>query len=166
MATAQRPPAFPPLPAVGQPDAYYAKQAQAADQSGDVHVQHVARVGRYVTAGLDPAKHWADKRSCFCHALQYHCRPPHDLADDVPTIEYYRKLADFVRQHASREAVRVAHAAHGTLTRRLQAGEPRAKLEEAAELFFPELVGHCHGAPDWLTPEAYEQIRAIEDQWV
>ena len=61
---------LPPLPEIGHPEAYYAKQVHLADRVGDRHAHEAYKVGQYVTLALDPHLSWEEKLKYFRHALK------------------------------------------------------------------------------------------------
>src|SRR5256885_4079759 len=74
---------FPPLPEIGHPETYYAKQVHRADKRGDQHAHEAYKVGQYITLGLNPYLPWPDKLKYFRHALARHCNPPPYPDDEV-----------------------------------------------------------------------------------
>jgi hypothetical protein len=153
---------FPPLPQIGHPEAYYAKQVHIADRNSDRHSHEANKVGQYVTLALDPHLTWDEKLKYFRHALKRHCVPPPLPDDDV--WMFYRSLADLVRQYAGQEALRLASTEDDLYAARISMGQTREKIEDEAEEFFQKLVpGEC---PDWFNEEDYAQLRLIRDQWI
>ena len=153
---------FPPLPEIGHPEGYYARLAHKADKSGDRHLHEAAKVGQYVTLGMDPRLEWPEKLKYFNHALRRHCVPPPLPDDDV--WMFYRSLADLVRRYAGQEALRLASTEDDLYAARLSMGQTRDKIENEAEEFFAKLVPpEC---PDWLNEEDYAQLKLIRDQWI
>jgi len=164
MATAHEAKQFHPLPVIGYPEAYYAKHIKDADSHGDKVAHEAYKVGQYITLGLDPAKKWPEKFKYFCHALRHHTAAP--AGSDEQTKQYFGRLADLVRRHAGHEAVRLARHESDTYNVRKHAGVAVADLEEEAEVFFTDLLGHGHDCPDWCTKEAWDQLTHIRDQWI
>src|SRR5688572_2179665 len=80
---------FPALPPIGKHESFYAKLAHEADRMGDIHLHEAAKVGQYLTLGLDPMLSWEEKLKYFRHALKRHCSPPPFPDDEV--WMYYRK---------------------------------------------------------------------------
>jgi hypothetical protein len=153
---------FPPLPQIGHPEAYYAREVHRADRAGNRHAHEANKVGQYITLALDPHLSWDEKLKYFRHALKRHCVPP-PLPDDVVWF-FYGGLADLVRQHAGREALRLASTEDDLYAARLSMGQTRERIEEEAETFFQTLVpSHC---PDWFNEEDYAQLKLIRDQWI
>ena len=153
-----------PLPVIGYPEAYYAKHIHQADQAGDKIGHEAYKVGQYITCGLEPNRKWVEKLKYFCHALKHHTTPP--AGADEPTKEYFHKLSDMVRRHAGHEALRLARHENDTYSVRLHAGTAREALEEEAEVFFSQLLGHAHACPEWCTKEVWQQITHIRDHWI
>jgi hypothetical protein len=153
---------FPPLPQIGQPESYYARQAHQAERVGDRHAKEASKVGQYVTLAVDPRLSWDEKLKYFNHALKRHCVPPPLPDDDV--WMFYRSLADLVRRYAGQEALRLASQEDDLYAARLAMGQTREKIENEAEEFFAKLVpSEC---PDWLNEEDYSQLKLIRDQWI
>lgn len=164
MPITQRPGYFHPLPVIGHPEAFYAKHAKEAEAAGNTHARAAHKVGQYVTLGLDRNLPIDRKLRDFCHALSHYCTAPPDADESLKV--FYGKLRDLVRRHAGQEALRLAREKHDEFRRRLAKGESRDSLTDEAELFFPKLLGHCHESPDWMSKEAWQQIRLLENQWV
>src|ERR1700722_5642427 len=99
---------FPPPPAIGMPEGHYAALAKQADRNGDLFGKEAAKVGQYVTLGLDAHLDWSSKRRYFEHALRRHCAPP-PLPDEEVWL-FYQNLSDLVRKFAGQEALRLASA--------------------------------------------------------
>jgi hypothetical protein len=138
---------FPPLPQIGHPEAYYAKQVHLADRKGDRHAHEANKVGQYVTLALDPHLTWDEKLKYFRHALKRHCVPPPLPDDDV--WMFYRSLA------STEDDLYAA---------RISMGQTREKIEDEAEEFFARIIpSEC---PDWFNEEDYAQLRLIRDQWI
>jgi hypothetical protein len=153
---------LPPLPEIGHPEAYYAKQVHLADKIGDRHGHEAYKVGQYVTLALDPHLSWEEKLKYFKHALKRHCVPPPLPDDDV--WMFYRGLADLVRQHAGQEALRLASIEDDLYAARLAMGQTRENIENDAESFFQRLCPpEC---PEWFNEEDYGQLKLIRDQWI
>ena len=155
---------FHPLPVIGHPHAYYEKHIRQAEQLGDVHARASHKVGLHVTDALDPALSWDRKLAHFRHALEKYCVAP--AGADAALQAFYQKLGDVVRRYASQEAIRLVRQQHERYTHRLHGGTSRDELADEADLFFPGFVGHGHDCPGWFTPNAWEQIRQIEGQWI
>ena len=164
MATAQRTGYFHPLPVIGHPETFYAKHAKEAEASGDQHARASHKVGQYVTLGLDHHKPWEQRLAAFRHALKHYCSAPPD--GDEALKSFYHKLCELVKRHCGHEAMVMARKKNDEFNIRLAAGVPREELTEEAETFFPQLLGHSHGCPDWMNEDAYRQVRHIEDRWV
>ena len=164
MATAHEAKQFHPLPVIGYPEAYYAKHIKDADSHGDKIAHEAYKVGQYVTLGLDPAKKWSEKMKYFCHALRHHTVPP--AGADQQTKAYFGRLSDMVRRYAGHEALRLAKHENDSYSLRMHAGTPRGDIEEEAEVFFSDLLGHGHDCPDWCTKDDWNKITAIRDHWI
>jgi hypothetical protein len=154
---------FHPLPVIGHAEAWYEKHIQQADQAGDRHAKASHKVGQYVTAALSPAMPWAEKLKRFEHCLHKYCLSPHDADDGLRA--FYHKLGDLVRRHAGQEAMQIARRRNEEFHRRQKTGEPRDSIEDDAETFFFDLLGHA-GRPDWCSHEAWSQLTAWRDHWV
>lgn len=163
-AHSQQSHSFHPLPVIGHPKAWYERHVKAAEQHGDVHARASHKVGIHITEALDPAMPWAEKLRHFCHALTHHCVAPPDADESLKA--FYHKLGDIVRRYASQEAVRLVRQQHERYFKRLRNGASRDELADEADGFFPAFVGHTHDCPDWYTPEAFNQIRQIESEWI
>jgi hypothetical protein len=159
---AVQPRQFPPLPEIGLPESYYAKQVHLADRIGDRHAHEANKVGQYVTLAMDPHLSWEEKLKYFRHALKRHCVPPPLPDDDV--WMFYRNLADLVRQYAGMEALRLTSTEDDLYAARLGMGQTREKIEEEAEEFFGRIIPpQC---PEWFNEEDYAQLKLIRDQWI
>jgi hypothetical protein len=44
---------LPPLPEVGRPESYYAREVHRADKRGDVHTRESFKVAQYITLAMD-----------------------------------------------------------------------------------------------------------------
>src|SRR3954471_1896079 len=142
---------LPPLPQIGHPESYYAKQVHLADRVGDKHGHEAYKVGQYVTLALDPHLSWEEKLKYFRHALKRHCAPPPLPDDDV--WMFYRSLADLVRPYAGQEARRLMSTEDDLCAARLAMGQTRDKIEEEAGHFCARIVPpEC---PDWFNEEDY-----------
>jgi hypothetical protein len=153
-----------PLPVIGYPEAYYAKHIHDADTAGDRVGHEAYKVGQYITCGLEPSRKWVEKMKYFCHALHHHTAAP--AGADEPTQHYFGKLAEMVRKYAGHEALRLAKHENDSYSLRLHSGTPRATIEEEAEVFFADLLGHGGECPDWCTKEIWEKITHIRDHWI
>jgi hypothetical protein len=162
-AVALRTGAFHPMPVIGHPPAFYERHIKQAEAAGDVHARASQKVGQYVTEGIDPKLPWEHKLKCFKHALKHHSVAP-EGADELLTA-FYKKLGEVVRRHAGTEALHAAQKFHIDAMKRLNAGTPRATIEDEADEFFTLLLGH-ERTPDWCSRELAEQIARIRDQWV
>ena len=154
---------LPPMPEIGHTESYYARLARMADEKNLLHAREAAKVGQYVTLALNPDLDWDSKRRYFRHALRRHCTPPpvsHDLV-----AGFYDRLAALVREHAGREALRLASAQDDIYAHRLATGEPHEKLTAEAKEFFDHFMGEEDRCPSWLTQEDWDQLKLIRMQW-
>ena len=154
---------FHPLPVIGHAEAFYLKHVKEAEAAGDRHARASHKVGQHVTAALDVKMSWEQKHKRFARALEHYCIIPGDAGPALHA--FYTKLAELVRRHAGQEALRLARKQHEAYSQRVKAGESREAVEEDAEKFFFDLLGHA-GCPNWCTPEAWQQITAWRDHWV
>ena len=155
--------AFPPLPEIGHPEAYYAKMVHRADKLGDTYAHEAYKVGQYVTLAMQPNLTWEQKLKYLQHALKRHCVPPPFPDDNV--WMFYRQLADLVRQYAGQEALRLACKEDDLYAARLGMGQVRDHIAEDAEMFFKRLVpwDHC---PEFYNEDDFKQLVMIRDQWI
>jgi hypothetical protein len=161
MVTQQRP--LPPMPEIGHPESYYSRAAHEAQKRGDTHAHEAAKVGQYVTLAMDPRLLWEDKLRYFRHALNRHCVPPRIPDDAVWT--FYKDLQNLVRDHAGREALRIASAEDDLYAAYTSVGQEREKIEAKAEEFFGRLIT-TEQCPDWFHDEDFAQLKLIRDQWI
>jgi hypothetical protein len=155
---------FHPLPVIGHAEAFYLKHIEQAEAAGDKHAKAGHKVGQYVTAALNPKMALEDKMKRFFHCLDKYCVAPPTA--DESLRNFYQKLGDLVRRHAGQEALAAARKRHEEFTRRAKANEDRGAIEDDAEKFFFDLLGHGHGCPNWCSHEAYNVIITWRDQWV
>ena len=155
---------FHPLPVIGHPEAWYAKHIAQAEQAGEQHARASYKVGLHVTQALVPGMPWEEKFRHFRHAIKHYCQPPEGAGEAIKV--FYAKLAEVVRRYAGQEAVKVVRQQHEQYVRKLKSGVSRDEIANEAELFFPPFIGHGHGPPEWLSPDAWNQIRNIEANWV
>ena len=154
---------FPPLPEIGHPETYYAKQVHRADKRGDQHGHEAYKVGQYVTLGLNPYLPWPDKLKYFRHALARHCNPPPYPDDEV--WMFYRSLADLVRHHCGAEALRLISQEDDVYAKRIEMGHSREVIEAEAEAFFRKFISDDN-CPDWFNHEDYDTMKMIRNQWI
>lgn len=154
---------FHPMPVIGYPASFYDKHVKQAEAAGDRHAKAAHKVGQYVTAALDPQMSWDEKLRRYCHALERYCKPPENA--DEGLTSFYHKLGDVVRRHAGQEAMHSARQHHQEYLKRLKAGEPREAIEEDAEAYFFDLLGHAQ-CPNWCSRDAWNQITEWRDYWV
>jgi hypothetical protein len=158
------PEVFPRMPEIGHPESYYARLARQAERDADPHQREAAKVGQYLTLALDANLSWQQKLRYYRHALNRHCVPPH-LANDL-CWTFYREMADLIREHAGREALRLASAEDDLYAARLNMGQDREKIAIEAEGFFANLMGGFGECPEWFSHEDFEQLKLLRDQWV
>jgi hypothetical protein len=154
---------FHPLPVIGHAPAWYERHIKQAEASGDVHARAAHKVGQYVTEGIDPKLPWEHKLKCFKHALKHHCHAP--AGSDETLVVFYGKLSELVRRNAGNEALHQAQRFHQDALVRVNAGTPRAEIEDEADTFFASLLGH-ERQPEWCTKDHADQIARILQQWV
>jgi hypothetical protein len=163
MATAfQQAGSFHPLPVIGHPATWYEKHIKQADAAGDVHARASHKVGQYVTEAIDPKVPWEHKLKCFKHALKHHCCAPEGADEHLQS--FYKKLGDLVRRHAGQEALHAAQRFHTGAMKRVGTGESKAVLEDEADDFFLNLLGH-ERTPEWCSREAADQIARLRQHW-
>jgi hypothetical protein len=154
---------LPPLPEIGHPESYYAKQVHRADKRADVHAHEAYKVGQYITLGKNPYLSWPEKLKYFRHALARHCNPPPYPDDQI--WMFYRSLADLVRQHCGEEALRIISAEDDTYAKRMKLGQTRDAVEDEAEAFFKKFI-LSEACPDWFNQEDFEAMKIIRNQWI
>ena len=155
---------LPPLPEIGHPESYYAKQVHRADRIGNPHAREAHKVAQHVTLGIDPRLEWEKKLRYFRHALRAHCTAPAVSRDEVWL--FYAQLANLVRQHAGVEALRLASREDDRWARMVRLGAPRQTLQAEASTFFRRLLGDRDERPEYLNQEDWEQLRILRNQWV
>lgn len=151
------------MPELGHSETYYLEMAKAADRIHSVHAREAAKVGQYVTLGMgdvDPST----KMKYFHHALRRHCIPP-PVSDDI-VDGFYERLSDFVREHAGREALRVASVEDDRYALRVRDGESREKIVLEARRFFDKVMGSQDWCPEIFKEDDWEQLKLIRAQWV
>jgi hypothetical protein len=155
---------LPPLPEIGHPESFYAREVQQAERRGDPHAREALKVGQYVTLAMDPALNWSQKLRYFQHALRRHCNPP-PLPDEEVWL-FYRSLAHLVREYAGREALRLASAEDDAYARWMGLGGSRERICQQARQFFGEIMGDGDRCPDHFTEDDWAQLRLLRNQWV
>lgn len=155
---------MPDVPPVGLEESHYTHLARQAERMNDTLARDAAKVGQYVTLALNDEWPWPKKRRSFDHCLRRHCRAPAYADNDV--WQFYRKLADVVREHAGAEALRLASAEDDRYEFRRRHGDPRADIKADAAEFFGELLCCGDDVPKWFSPDDFRQIRMIRSQWV
>ncbi|HSU66846.1 MAG TPA: hypothetical protein VLJ39_08245 [Tepidisphaeraceae bacterium] len=163
MAITHSPRHFHPLPVIGHPEEWYKKHIEQAEAAGESLARCSFKVGQYVTLALQPRRTWEEKAKHFHHALKHHCVPPHDA--DAETVAFCQKLHAVVVRYASQEALRLARDEHTGYSMRLEMGVTKDVLADEADIFFPRLLGHG-GRPEFLSEEAYQQIKSLRDHWI
>jgi len=152
----------PPLPPIGEPEQFYVKMVRNADHERDALARDAFKVGQYITLGLNPTFPWEEKLRYFRHALERHCKPPPFPDDDVWL--FYRELANLVRIHAGRDALKIASHHDDIYAQHAARGTPRAQIEAHAEALFVKLIPADR--PDWFKEEDYNWLKLIRDQWL
>jgi hypothetical protein len=161
---AQPGPVVPRMPRVGLPEKLYLKAAKEATDRGDDLTHEAAKVGQYLTLALaDPDADWPHVVKMFRHALKRHCRPP-EHADEV-TRAWFKKLADHVRKHAGREALRRAAEQDECYETRLNLGQTEDEIAEDAEEFFNDICPHCETCPGLYLEDDWRQLKIFRDRW-
>jgi len=155
---------FPPMPQLGQGEAYYTNLVRQAAHAHQVHAREAAKVGQYVTLGLQEDTDPASKMKFFRHAIRKHCVPP--PISDVAVEGFYERLSDFVRLHAGREALRMASIEDERYAMRERDGESRGKLVAEARVFFEKLLGPDSLRSDLYTDEDWQQLKIVRHQWL
>ncbi len=155
---------LPDLPEIGQPESYYARKVHEADRTGDTNLREAHKVGQYVTLAMDPALSWEQKLKYFIHALRRHCNPP--PVPDEATWVFYRDLAELIRSHCGKEALRLAMYEDDLYDQRQKLGVRREQIECEAELFFARLLGSSNKCPEYFDEEDWQQLKMIRDQWI
>jgi hypothetical protein len=153
---------LPSLPEIGHPESYYSRKCHEAERAGDVHKREAYKVGQYVTLAVDPHLEWEGKLKYFKHAIKRHCVPP--PLPDEPVWLFYRSLANLVREHAGREALRMASTEDDLYAARISMGQTREKIEDEAEEFFARIIPA--EMAEWFNEEDYNQLKLIRDQWI
>lgn len=154
---------LPRLPEMGRSEPYYASLARRAREQNDPHLRAAAKVGQYIAIANDPALTWPQKLEHYRHALQRHCAPP--PWPDEQTWLFYSGLANLIRQHAGRVALRLASSEDDLFAARLAMGQVREKIEDDAETFFAMLIPSA-GCPEWFNEDDYETLKLIRNQWI
>jgi hypothetical protein len=155
---------FPPMPTLGQSEAFYKELVRQAEHAHQVHAREAAKVGQYVTLGLQEDTDPASKMKFFRHAMRKHCVPP--PISDVAVEGFYERLGEFVKLHAGREALRVASNEDERFAMRERDGEGREKLVVEARVFFEKLLGPDSVRSDLFGDEDWRQLKIIRHQWL
>ena len=159
----QQPLEIPPMPPIGHPESYYARQIHRADKYGQTHIRESLKVGQYVTLGIDPHLRWEQKRRYFEHAIRRHCCPP-PLAPEYLWL-FYMQLKDMVKQYAGQEAMKICSREDDRLAERVRLGESRARISEDARAFFRQLMGEGK-KPDYFSEDDWHQLAVLRDNWL
>jgi hypothetical protein len=154
---------IPRIPPLGRDERYYARGARHAERDEDVYLRCAHKTVQYITLALNPTLEWEEKLKYFHHALERHCVPP-PYPDDA-TWMFFRTLADLVRQHAGREALRLASREDDFFAARLAIGQRREVIEEEAERLFTRLVPQ-EQCPDYFNEEDFLQLKILRNQWI
>jgi hypothetical protein len=155
--------ALPSMPPIGQPEGFYSRLIHQAEKRGNQHAREAAKVGQYITLGLDPNLEWEQKLRYFQHALRRHCIPP-PLAPEEVWI-FYGELADLVRRHAGHEMLRLASSEDDLWARRVSLGQNHDAIVPQAQAFFHRLLGGVPDRPNYINQEDWDQLRMIQRQW-
>lgn len=163
-AMTTNPPApLPDLPQVGLAESHYARLIHKAEKAGDIHLREAYKVAQYLTLALDPKLKWQQKLRYFQHALHRHCNPP-PIPEEAVWM-FYRTLMSLVRDHCGREALRLANKEDDILAKRVALGCTRERVEEDADQFFSDLLGHSDARPEHFHPEDWEALKLFRNQW-
>jgi hypothetical protein len=155
----------PTLPEIGHPESYYAKLVHKADQENSPHAREAAKVGQYITLGIDPYLSWDQKLRYFKHALRRHCQAPKIASD--PVWMFYQSMAVLVRQYCGQEALRLASQEDDRLAAAIQlGGATREEIGQDAENFFASLTGFGDTCPEHFNEEDWAQLKMIRNQWI
>jgi hypothetical protein len=154
---------IPPLPEIGHPETYYAKQVSRADRLGMRHAHEAYKVGQYITLALGPRLTWEQKARYFSHALHAHCVGP-DMAPNQ-ILKFYGDLAEMVRKYAGQEAIRMASREDDAWAAQLQRGVPREDVKAEANRFFKLMLGDGDRQPNLFLREDWEQLRVLRNAW-
>jgi hypothetical protein len=156
---------LPHLPEIGHPESYYARLVHHADRDNSPHAREAAKVGQYITLGIDPYLSWDQKLRYFRHALRRHCQPPKITSD--PVWMFYQTLADLVRQYCGQEALRLASAEDDRYAASLQlGGATREEIGQDAETFFGDLTGFGDSCPEHFHEEDWALLKIFLNQCV
>ena len=156
----------PTLPEIGHPESYYARLVHKADRENSPHCREAAKVGQYITLGIDPYLSWEQKLRYFQHALRRHCQPPKIVSD--PVWMFYQHMAQLVRQYCGQEALRLASQEDDRFAAATQlgGGATREEISQEAENFFASLTGFGEACPEHFNEEDWVQLKMIRNQWV
>ncbi len=157
-------PRLPPMPTIGLDEHVYSRDARHADEVGDREAREAAKVGLYITIGLNPKLDWHEKLRHFTHALNKHCHAP--AFSDHRLWAFYHDLAHYVKRYCGAEALRLASKEDDLYAARLAMGVKREQIEDEAEQFFDQLIGTGKSCPEYMHEEDYVMIRMIRDQWI
>ena len=160
----KQPEFLPRMPEIGQPESYYGMLARQADAQGNHYLHEAAKVGQYITLGMEANLNWPAKLRYFQHAFKRHCQPP-----AVPNEEvwlFYRSMADLVRQYAGQEALKLACQEDDAYAMRVTVGGKKSAIVNVAREFFATLIGDGEKRPEWFNEEDWAQLKLIRNQWV
>ena len=153
-----------PLPVIGYPEAWYTNHIKAAEEAGERHAYASYKVGQYITIGLRSDKTWDERLKCFRHALKHYGFAPADA--DPALKDFYRRLSDMIRKQAGQAAIHLARGQNDAWSIRLDMGGDRKEMEDEADVFFANLLGHTHDNPDWCGKECWATLSAMRDRWI
>ena len=154
---------IPHMPEIGRNEIYYANHAHRAAKEYDNHARDAYKVGHYVTLAINPRLCWSEKLKYFRHALKHHCFTPPYAKDDLK--QFYRDLIALVQKHAGEEALRLILAEDDTFAKRINAVTNREMILDEADRFFKKFI-ETNECPEWFTPEDYDTMKMIRNQWV
>lgn len=154
---------LPTMPEIGRNETYYANHAHRAQKSYDLTARDAFKVGHYITLGLNRSLQWADRLHYFRHALDHHCIPPPYAKDNMKA--FYNDLTDYVRRYCGEEALHLISAEDDKFAYRIHLTENREMIYDEAGQFFRRFIESCE-CPDWFSPEDYETMKIIRNQWV
>lgn len=153
---------LPSLPDLGLSESHYTHAAHQASRAGNVHAHEAAKVGQYITLGINDKLTWEEKLKCFRHALKRHCQCP--PMSDPPVEQFYADLTAMVRRYAAEEAMKIASRLDDHFATMLKIGRPRSEITRDAEEYFLDMIPR--ECPEWFNEDDYNTLRIIRDQWI
>ena len=153
---------LPSPPEIGLDESYYTHLAHQASRAGNIHAHEAAKVGQYLTLGINDKLTWEEKLKIFRHTLKRHCQAP-PMADP-PVEQFYGLLQAMVRKHAAEEALKIASRLDDHFATMLKIGRPREEITHDAEEYFQDMIPR--ECPEWFAPDDFSTLRIIRDQWV